>query len=237
MAAGEGGASSLRGPPARAEYERAWNTKRIGVATAASVLGPWQVQESPILQPRPGEWDAAITSNPAAWIHLNGSVVLLFKSIRAAYPERNHARPRPAFHLGAAFAPSLAVPFRRLSSEPVLQWGGAPFAAEDPYLWFCGGRYHLLFKCMQSFAPSGLRAGQLAYTSSPDLWRWSPPSPALNRTVTWVSPSGAALVAQTVQRLERPQVLLSGAGRPAHVFCAVALGGQAKSIALRAARS
>lgn len=233
--AGDGGAGSVREPPARSEYERAWNTKRIGVATAASVLGPWERREAPILQPRSGSWDGAITSNPAAWIHRNGSVVLLYKSILLTYPQRSHASPKPAFHIGAATAPSLAGPYVRISDEPVLQWGGKPFAAEDPYLWWCGGKYHLLFKCMQFAKAYGLRMGELAYTSSPDLRMWEEPAPALNKTLTRISSSSGARRAQTVARLERPQALLSDAGQLTHVFCAVATAsGRAKSIALRA---
>lgn len=234
-AADEGAPStSTSAPPSRADYESAWNSKRIGLATAASVAGPWQRQAAPILQPRSGEWDAAITSNPAAWIHRNGSVLLLYKSIRLGYPERHRVKPHPSFHLGAAFAPSIDGPFRRLSSSPILHWAagekpvlnrGRPLAAEDPYVWRYGGRYHLIFKAMQPLRRSGLRSGDLAYTSSADLRRWEPPVHAINRTLHWrsdaTSPREPSPRFQTVARLERPQLLLEG-GQPTHVFCGMA---------------
>ena len=50
-------------------YGQIWNRKRIGVAVADSPFGPWRRPDAPILQPRPGKWDGAIISNPAAVIH------------------------------------------------------------------------------------------------------------------------------------------------------------------------
>ena len=159
-------------------------------------------------------------------------MLVLYKSIRLKYPERNRVRPRPAFHLGAALASTLDGPYRRLGGPPLLQQRkGRPLAAEDPYVWHCGGRYHLLFKLMQPLKKRGLRAGQLAYTSSLDLRRWEGPVLALNRTLTWRSAAGA-LRRQTVERLERPQVLFAAGGQPTHVFCAVAAGGHARNVVL-----
>lgn len=65
----------------RTEYELAWNSKRIGVATSRSLDGPWRRLLAPILEPRPGFWDGGITSNPAPVIFPNGSVLLIYKSI------------------------------------------------------------------------------------------------------------------------------------------------------------
>eukprot|EP00965_Chrysotila_dentata_P066145 2189766-Pleurochrysis_carterae.AAC.1 len=72
----------------RTEYETAWNSKRVGVASASSVYGPWRREATPLLMPRPGHWDAAITSNPAAVIFSSGRTVLFYKSIASPYPQR-----------------------------------------------------------------------------------------------------------------------------------------------------
>lgn len=71
----------------RTQYELAWNNKRIGVASSASLDGPWRRRDVPILEPRPGEWDGGITSNPAPHIAPDGSV-------RARSPSRSRPRPR-----------------------------------------------------------------------------------------------------------------------------------------------
>ena len=78
--------------PTRAKYEEAWNTKRIGVAISDSPLGPFERMDEPILLPRTDQWDAAIISNPAACIHEDGSVLLVYKSAPVPYPERNQNR-------------------------------------------------------------------------------------------------------------------------------------------------
>ena len=82
----------------RTQYEIAWNTKRVGVALSASLDGPWRRLDAPIIQPRPRQWDGGITSNPAACIHSDGSVLLFYKSIVIGYPERNTAKAQVYIH-------------------------------------------------------------------------------------------------------------------------------------------
>ena len=152
----------------RTQYELAWNAKRVGVATAASLDGPWRRMASPILPTRAGKWDAGITSNPAATIYGDGSVLVLYKGISIGYPERNK-QPGVKFHIGAARAASPRGPYTRIGHEAILKWQGRLLAAEDPYVWHCGGSstVHLVFKVMATLnLPSGVRlkTGQLAYT-------------------------------------------------------------------------
>ena len=42
-----------------------WARKRIGLATSTSVHGPWKRLVEPLLEPRPGGWDAIATTNPS----------------------------------------------------------------------------------------------------------------------------------------------------------------------------
>lgn len=58
-------------------YAQARCNQRIGVATADSPYGPWVRREAPILDVRPGCWDALMTTNPAPWVFADGSVLLL----------------------------------------------------------------------------------------------------------------------------------------------------------------
>ena len=46
-------------------YLATWARKRIGLATSQSVRGPWKRLDTPLLEPRPGEWDAIATTNPS----------------------------------------------------------------------------------------------------------------------------------------------------------------------------
>lgn len=67
--------------PTRDMYEEAWNTTRIGLAVATSPDGPWERKDEPILLPRSGKWDGAVTTNPAPVVHEDGfrGAVLLKK--------------------------------------------------------------------------------------------------------------------------------------------------------------
>ncbi len=56
--------------------------KRVGVATARSITGPWTRYDRPILETRPGTFYSFLTSNPAPCVHPDGSVTLIFKSRR-----------------------------------------------------------------------------------------------------------------------------------------------------------
>jgi hypothetical protein len=178
----------------RSQYESAWNAKRIGVAISPSLEGPWARLDSPILSPRAGQWDGGITSNPAAALYPNGSVLLLYKSIAVGYPERNTMKPKPVFFIGGAFASDPLGPYHRLTDTPLLRVNDIPLPAEDPYVWRCAatGRLHLIFKTMQPVrtAPPEkhlvVPAGWLAYSYTQqvdDLSSWAEPRLAFNRTV------------------------------------------------------
>ena len=54
--------------------------KRIGVATAKSINGPWTRYDKCLLENKPGSFYSFLTSNPAPVIHEDGSVLLMFKS-------------------------------------------------------------------------------------------------------------------------------------------------------------
>ncbi len=197
-------------PPTRSDYERAWNTKRIGVATAPAPQGPWTRLDHPVLEPRPGEWDAAITSNPAAVIHEDGSVLLLYKSAPAPYPERNQNR-RLSFGLARAKTP--AGPYERLNPDAPLRISGKNVSVEDPFLWRHDGVYHMIAKAMDGqLVPS--YTGFHAWSRDGETWQVSNPPAAYD--MTWVWSDGKT---ETMRKRERPQVLLEN-GRPAMVFFA-----------------
>ena len=62
-------------------FERAWMNKRIGVAKSKSLYGPWERMDHPVLEPRPGHWDASITSNPSPVVNPEtGKILLMYKS-------------------------------------------------------------------------------------------------------------------------------------------------------------
>lgn len=189
--------------PAKYSYRwrKAWESKRIGLAVADSVLGPWTRVDRPLIEPRPGKWDAMITSNPSIAIRDDGYTLLVYKS-------RPHWEA--PFNIAFAHAPTPEGPFERLSDGPAFS-----FDCEDPCIWFEGGRYHLIVKDFHGTVCGESYAG--IYLSSPDGrdWKLGEPPLAYSCTIGWDDGTST-----DCSRVERPSVLLDG-GRATHVCFAV----------------
>src|ERR671912_1313055 len=57
------------------------DTKRIGLAIADRLEGPWKRPDKPLLEPGPeGAWDDHCTTNPSFIKHPNGQYMLYYKS-------------------------------------------------------------------------------------------------------------------------------------------------------------
>jgi hypothetical protein len=205
-------------PAADPVYKEAWDNKRIGVATASDPRGPWRRLDGPIIAPRPGHWDAIITSNAAPIIHTDGSVTLIYKSTDTAHPGPDGpARERPFWEtltIGAAKADSPEGPYHRIGDHDGLIFiEGAPRVTEDPYAWFDDGWYHMLVKTFDNSMIDEPNAG--VYVVSKNGADWSYPSggpKAYSLNLAWADGTTTLL-----ERLERPQVLLQD-GKPAYLF-------------------
>ena len=201
-------------PVSREVYEEVWNRKRIGVAVADSPMGPWTRQDNPILEPRPGMWDAAITSNPAPVIHEDGSVLLIYKSAPVPYPERNKNR---ALHFGIAAAPHYLGPYKRVNDGQKIRIRGAGDEhVEDPYVWKANGYYHMVAKIFSESLTGESGAGFYAYSTNGIEWVLPKDPKAYGRKVHFSDGTE-----RTQRKLERPQVLVQD-GRPTHIFFATA---------------
>lgn len=197
--------------PTREMYERAWNTKRIGVAVSDSPLGPFERMNEPILLPRIDKWDAAITSNPAAHIHEDGSVLLVYKSAPVPYPMRNQNR---TLQFGVARAEHYSGPYKRVSENNRIVFTPVDTDVEDPYIWNDGQKYFLLAKCMNDSITGEAQSGFLATSKDGISWRISDEPMAYSRTVELDDGS-----TEKMRKLERPQVLFEN-GQSTHVFFA-----------------
>ncbi len=182
-------------------YERAWTNKRIGLATSFSVKGPWRRIDQPLLEPRPGKWDALITTNPSVAVRGDGFTVMIYKSCRA------WGGP---LQLGLATAPHPAGPFTAVSDEAAF-----PINCEDPFLWLEDDRYHVIFKDF-SGELCGVPYGG-AYAWSDDLVEWHASGKAAlaySRNIEWADGR-----VSTHGSLERPSLVIEN-GRPTHFVAA-----------------
>jgi hypothetical protein len=179
---------------------------RIGVVVADTLDGPWQRDDRPILEPRPGKWDSSIVTNPAPCVLSDGRVLLYYRS-----------NTPDGLRIGIASADTPEGPYRRLSDDPVLTLEGANFV-EDPFVWWTGDGFEMLAKDMTGGITGEKHAGIHARSDDGISWHLADPPGAYSRRVRWDDGS------ETVQgALERPQLLLSD-GVPTHLFAATADG-------------
>ncbi|WP_391571975.1 glycoside hydrolase family protein [Cohnella sp.] len=190
-----------------------WNNKRIGLAVASSIFGPWTRRDTPLLEPRLGHWDCTVTTNPAVTILPDGRTYMIYKS-------REYAGA--TLQLGIAAADSPEGPFRRLTDDPILGFSDPDLHVEDPFLWYSDGLFHLLIKDDSKNGSYGLTGewGAGVYATSEDCieWRIHPDPKAYSRTVIWEDGTRTEMC-----NLERPYLLIQN-GQPTHLFAAAGTG-------------
>ena len=185
--------------------------KRIGIATAKRVEGPWTRYDRPVLDTRPGTFYSFLTSNPSPVVHEDGSVLLMFKSRR--YEGVRHS----GMMLGVARARHYLGPYQVVGDQPV-------FAAdrfgevEDPFVWRSADGYEMIAKDMTGALVGERHAGVHARSQDGVAWRLAERPKAWTRSLRWDDGT-----TQTMGQLERPFLLIEG-GRPTYLFAAAGNG-------------
>ncbi len=168
---------------------RAYGGFRIGCATADSPEGPWQRQDSPVLDVRPGMWDASITTNPAVCACRDGSLLMLYRS-----------NTPDGCRLGVARAADLGEPFERVGDGPIL----ADLHIEDPFVWQdpVTGRFEMIAKDLSGRSTGEFHAGVHAVSPDGIDWRLAPEPKAYSRRLKMSDGTS-----RTFGHLERPYIL------------------------------
>lgn len=195
--------------------------KRIGLATAKSILGPWQRPDRPILDVQPGQFDDFFTSNPAPCLHPDGSCLLIYKTRSWKKPPYTGCTGNEMFSgmkLGAAWASHWRGPYRRLTGRPLFEGEGV---LEDPFLWKTDAGYAIIAKDWNGHYTGD--AGSAVYASSPDGLDWQVHGrPAFTREILWED--GRRRV---MGNLDRPFLLFDKQGEATHLFAAANDGSEA----------
>ncbi|WP_211231476.1 glycoside hydrolase family protein [Paenibacillus harenae] len=186
------------------------SNKRVGLAVADSVFGPWKRSDAPLLPVRPGRFDSYLTSNPAPCVREDGSVLLLYKARRY---EGNDYGPMT---IGAAAAEHWSGAYNVMSEEPVFPPGR--FHIEDPFIWRTEEGYALIAKDMDGTLGGEKHGGIQAVSRDGIRWELSDDPKAYSRSVRWDDGT-----VQTMGSLERPFLLFRN-GKPTHLFAATADG-------------
>lgn len=184
--------------------------KRVGLAVADSVYGPWKRLDTPILPTRPGKFDSFLTSNPAPCIREDGSVLLVYKARR--YEGTAHGQ----MTLGAAEAAGYEGPYRVTQDTPLFP--PERFHIEDPFIWRTAEGYAMIAKDMDGKLCGEKHGGILALSPDGRDWRLADQPKSYSRRVRWEDGSE-----RWMGSFERPFLLFQD-GLPTHLFAAVADG-------------
>jgi hypothetical protein len=193
------------------------DTKRVGLALADSLDGPWTRPDRPLLEPGPaGAWDDHCTTNPSFVKHPNGEYWLYYKSWNTAEYEAGKPPVRGNRKYGLAIASALTGPYRRHPRNPLIDFSGRGEnrQCEDAYVWHEDGRFRIVVRDMGVFSHEvGL------IMDSVDGLAWSEPKIAYRELGAYVQQPPRPRHLTRYGRVERPQLLLRN-GRPAYLFTA-----------------
>jgi len=192
----------------------AWMNKRVGLAVSKSVYGPWERMDRPVIDPRPGKWDASITSNPAPVVNpKTGEILLMYKS--------SSMGPEPPLLLGVSKADHYNGPYKRLSDSPIFRFeteDNQANDAEDPCVWWTGKRYEVIMKDRFGHICGEEGGGIHAWSEDGVNWNLFENVKAYSRTIKWDDGT------ETFQNhFERPSLLIED-GVPTHLFAATGTG-------------
>ena len=186
-------------------------SKRVGLAMAPTLAGPWRRLDRPILETKPGTFYSFLTSNPAPVVHADGSAYLMFKS------KRYIGNAASDMLIGAAVAEHYAGEYRAVSDRPI--FGPEQFGViEDPFVWCRDGNYHMIAKDMEGTLCGEHHGGLYAVSRDGIQWELGSPKQAYTRAVTWDDGQ-----TQTLGQMERASVLFAN-GQPRCLFAAVGDG-------------
>lgn len=191
------------------------DTKRIGVAIAESLFGPWKRQTSPILLPGDsGAWDDHCTTNPA-WVNgHNGQSILYYKSWNTYDYETTTGSIRGNRKYGLAFAPHPEGPYEKYKDNPVVDFAakGNNRQFEDAFVWKEAGVFKMIARDMGVY---GHDVGLIM--ESKDGFHWSEPKIAYYALSRYIEEPPAPPHLKRYGRLERPMLLMEN-NRPKWLF-------------------
>ncbi|WP_460761495.1 glycoside hydrolase family protein [Niabella terrae] len=198
------------------------NTKRIGLASADSLYGPWTRTDQPLLLPgTEGSWDDHCTTNPSVIQHRDGRYWLYYKSWNTRDYEQQTGAVRGNRKYGVAFAGQPEGPFTKYNGNPIIDFSGHGDNAqlEDAFVWQEKKQFRMIARDM------GYKDHQrgIIMHSRKGL-HWSRPKTAFYPLRQYVDLPPAPAHLHKYGRLERPQLLLRE-GRPVYLF-ATSQGGR-----------
>ncbi len=187
------------------------SNKRIGMATAKSVFGPWTRMDQPVVTTRPHAFDNFLVSNPAPCQNEDGEVLMIYKSRRYMDPPHNGST-HGDMQLGVLKADRFDSTYRRLRDDPIEICGS--HEVEDPFLWKDEDGYNMIAKDMTGNICGEKYAGIHALSQDGVHWTVEKDQVFYSRKVLWSDG-----VVREVGNMERPFILFED-GKPICAFFA-----------------
>ena len=192
------------------------NTKRVGLATADSLNGPWERPGKPLLEAgASGDWDDHCTTNPAFIKHPNEEYWLYYKSWNTKeYEKAAGQKIRGNRKYGLSIAKKVTGPYIKYEHNPVVDFSylGHNEQLEDAYVWIDDGKFKLIARDMGFFNHEyGI------IIESKDGIHWEEPKIAYYEASHYISQPPAPKHLSRYGRFERPQILVRN-GKPDYLF-------------------
>ena len=194
-------------------FHKLVNSKRVGMAIADSLDGPWTrvSLDGPMIEVGDSDaWDSFCTSNPTFTKTPEGKYRIYYK----AWSNETARKFNGNRQYGFAEADTLTGPYVKYEANPVIEYSyiEEKIQAEDGYIWHEDGKYRMVMRDMGIFNHEyGL------YIESEDGIKWSEPTISYLDAPSYFDEAMPGLTREG--RFERPQLLLKE-GRPTHLFCA-----------------
>lgn len=155
------------------------SNKRVGLAVANSLDGPWERFDKPILETKPNTFYSFLTSNPTMVINDDDSVLMIFKA--REYEGNKHS----AMSLGVAYAKTITGPYKVLNDNKPVFNAKITGELEDPFLWKDKRGYHVTFKDHKGKYTSEWGGGVLAHSVNGTDWKMDTDPKAYSKTIQW----------------------------------------------------
>ncbi len=187
------------------------NNQRIGVAISDSPYGPWQRSDKPLIDVSKDNqaYDALMVSNPTIAQRVDGTFVLVYKSVAKLKPLPGGG---PVVHMVA----TSKYPDNGFIKhpDPIFTAKGEKFPAEDPFIWQQNGKLWAIVKDMQGVFTKAGRSLALFESQNGIDWQLAKKPLVSTLEINWQEDG-----VKKVSHLERPQLYLEN-GKPSVLFCA-----------------
>ena len=191
------------------------NTKRIGLAVADSLNGPWTRTDKPLLEAGDaGAWDDHCTTNPA-FIKRGDEYWLYYKSWNTKdYETSTDPLIKGNRKYGLAISKKLEGPYIKYPGNPVIDFSGKGNNRqfEDAFIWHEQNRLNIIARDMGVYN----HEDGLIMHSKKGI-RWSEPKIAYYAADRYIQQPPPPSYLKKYGRFERPQLLLID-DKPAYLF-------------------